>query len=83
MNANDLEEGTELRLDFSKLATVAQGVELIPVAVQNADSQDVILVAYVNEVALQKACRRALPRSGVPHATSSGSKAQNRATRLS
>ena len=46
---NQLEEGEELRLDFAKLDNVS-GV--IPCAVQDADTQEVILVAYVNERAL-------------------------------
>ena len=49
---NQLEEGAELRLDFSKLDNV-KGV--IPCAVQNADTHEVILVAYVNQQALDKA----------------------------
>jgi phosphoribosyl-AMP cyclohydrolase len=49
---NQLEEGADLRLDFAKLDAV-RGV--IPCAVQNADTQEVILVAYVNEKALQTA----------------------------
>jgi phosphoribosyl-AMP cyclohydrolase len=53
---NSLEEGNALRLDFSKIAKVAAGCPaVIPVAVQNADTREVILVAYVNEVALKKA----------------------------
>ena len=50
-----LEEGTELQLDFSKLSrATAQSPGVIPVAVQNADSKDVILVAYTNEEAFQR-----------------------------
>ena len=49
---NQLEEGEELRLDFAKLDSVS-GV--IPCAVQNADTSEVILVAYVNEPALRTA----------------------------
>ncbi|MFC1736289.1 phosphoribosyl-AMP cyclohydrolase [Candidatus Hydrogenedentota bacterium] len=50
---NILEEGSELQLDFSKLAKVAEGApDVLPVAVQNADTQEVILVAYANEKAL-------------------------------
>lgn len=49
-----LEEGTELNLDFNKLAkAVASSPGIIPVAVQDADSGDVILVAYVNEQAFR------------------------------
>lgn len=50
-----LEETTDLQLDFSKLAKVAAACpDVIPVAVQNADTQEVILVAYVNPLALEK-----------------------------
>ena len=46
-----LEEGTELTIDFTKLDRVA-GSHVVPCAVQNADTREVILVAYVNEEAL-------------------------------
>jgi phosphoribosyl-AMP cyclohydrolase len=52
---NDLEEGTSLTLDFDKLASVAAVGGVLPCAVQNADTQEVILVAYVNELALKTA----------------------------
>jgi phosphoribosyl-AMP cyclohydrolase len=52
---NDLEEGTDLRLDFAKLASFASGAEVIPCAVQDADSREVILIAYVNALALKTA----------------------------
>ncbi|HLF77267.1 MAG TPA: phosphoribosyl-AMP cyclohydrolase [Dehalococcoidia bacterium] len=52
--ANALEEGVELTLDFAKLAKVAEVPGVLPCAVQNADTQEVILVAYVNETALQR-----------------------------
>ncbi len=52
---NALEEGQALTLDFKKLAkAVAAAAEIIPVAVQHVDSREVILVAYVNELALQR-----------------------------
>jgi phosphoribosyl-AMP cyclohydrolase len=51
---NDLEEGTTLQLDFTKLNRVAAtGQDVLPVAVQDADTHEVILVAYANEQALQ------------------------------
>lgn len=51
-----LEEGTELRLDFGKLARATAGQKgIIPVAVQNADTLEVILVAYTNREAMEKA----------------------------
>jgi phosphoribosyl-AMP cyclohydrolase len=52
----ELEEGKELRLDFSKIAKIAAKCpDVIPVAVQNYDTQEVILIAYVNELALKTA----------------------------
>lgn len=47
-----LEEGNELTLDFQKLDGVT-GV--IPCAVQNVDTHEIILIAYVNELALKTA----------------------------
>ena len=53
---SDLEETTQLRLDFDKLSkAVAACPGVLPVAVQNADTREVILVAYVNETALRVA----------------------------
>ena len=53
---NQLEEGNKLQLDFAKLAkSVKISPEIIPVAVQNIDTKEVILVAYVNELALKTA----------------------------
>ena len=52
----ELEEGTALALDFRKLAKAsATCPDIIPVAVQDADTREVILVAYTNELALKKA----------------------------
>ena len=50
-----IEECDELQLDFSKLEkAIAQCQGIIPVAVQDADTKEVILVAFTNEVALKK-----------------------------
>jgi len=50
---NQLEEGTELKLDWNKLEKAVAGSRgIIPVAVQDADTREVILVAYINEAAL-------------------------------
>ena len=61
-----LEDSTGLSLDFTKLEKVgaqvaasrAEGVPddpgVIPVAVQNADTREVILVAYTNEKAMKE-----------------------------
>lgn len=52
-NANVLEEGTEIRLDFEKLSRVAKaGNDVIPAAVQDVDSKAVLLIGYVNKRAL-------------------------------
>jgi phosphoribosyl-AMP cyclohydrolase len=49
----DLEEGRELQLDFEKLVKVAQtGVPVLPVVVQDANTREVLIVAYANQEAL-------------------------------
>ncbi len=49
-----LEEGNQLMLDFNKIATIATRCpDVIPVAIQHADTQEVILVAYTNEKAFR------------------------------
>ena len=51
-----LEESLDLQLDFNKLSSaVANCPGVIPVAVQNADTQEVILLAYANRLALETA----------------------------
>lgn len=51
---SELEEGKSLRLDFSKIMKVAgKCPDVIPVAVQNFDTKEIILIAYVNEKALK------------------------------
>lgn len=52
---NELEEGSELRLDFDKLAKAARCGGVLPVAIQHADTGEVILVAYTNEQAFRLA----------------------------
>jgi phosphoribosyl-AMP cyclohydrolase len=52
-STNQLEEGVDLTLDFDKLAKVGQVGGVVPCAVQHADTNEVILVAYVNQVALK------------------------------
>ena len=52
----ELEEGLELQLDFDKLGkAVASSPGIIPVAVQHADTGEVILVAYTNRQAFERA----------------------------
>lgn len=52
---NQLEEGDELALDTTKLVRLAATAGVLPCAVQNVDTGEVILIAYVNEVALKAA----------------------------
>ena len=49
------EEGTELKLDWKKLEkAVSSSPGIVPVAIQNVDTNEVILVAYTNEMAFRK-----------------------------
>jgi len=53
--SKELEEGSQLMLDFAKIAKIAENCkDVIPVAVQNADTKEIILVAYTNEFAMRK-----------------------------
>jgi phosphoribosyl-AMP cyclohydrolase len=51
-----IEETDELKLDFKKIASM-QGQEVIPAAIQNYDTGEVILVAYTNEQAFLESIR--------------------------
>jgi phosphoribosyl-AMP cyclohydrolase len=52
--SKELEEGSDLKLDFKKLKQVAAGEEdVLPVAVQDVESGDVLLVGYANQLALE------------------------------
>jgi phosphoribosyl-AMP cyclohydrolase len=55
MPPSDLEEGAALTLDWSKLEQAAAVGGVVPCAVQDVDSGEVILVAYVNQQALRVA----------------------------
>jgi phosphoribosyl-AMP cyclohydrolase len=49
----ELEEGSAVNLDFTKLQKIARTESLVvPVVVQDADSKDVLVVAYANQLAL-------------------------------
>jgi len=55
ISIRELEEGEELRLDFNKLKqVVVQSPDVIPVAVQNTNTKEVILIAYTNKEAFEK-----------------------------
>ena len=53
-----IEETDELMLDFEKIAKIAPENKVIPVAVQNLDTKEVILIAYVNELALKESIKQ-------------------------
>jgi phosphoribosyl-AMP cyclohydrolase len=56
--AEELEEGKVLRLDFSKLKeSVKKSPDIIPVAVQDFATREVILVAYTNKQAFEKSVK--------------------------
>lgn len=51
---NQLEEGKMLQLDYAKMAKASgKCPDVIPCAVQNVDTGEVILIAYVNQKALK------------------------------
>lgn len=51
---SSLEETLELKIDFGKISSIASKCGgVIPVAVQDAETQELILVAYTNEQALK------------------------------
>jgi phosphoribosyl-AMP cyclohydrolase len=53
-----LEEGKMLALDFGKIGKVARNCQgVIPVAVQNIDTSEVILVAYTNQNAFEESIK--------------------------
>ena len=52
----DIEEGLDLCLDFGKLSEIASQ-DVLPCAVQDANTAEVILIAYVNDAALDRAIK--------------------------
>ena len=52
------EDSPVLSLDFGKLAGVAACGGCLPVVVQRADTREVVLLAYTNELAMREAFRR-------------------------
>lgn len=51
-----IEETDNLELDFKKISSM-KGLDVIPVAVQNVDTKEVILIAYTNELAFKESVR--------------------------
>jgi len=57
--SKELEEGTTLELDWDKVEKAAAACKgIIPVAVQHADTKEVILVAYINQQAFEESLKR-------------------------
>jgi phosphoribosyl-AMP cyclohydrolase len=51
--SKELEEGTDVRLDFAKLLKMGErGQHVVPVVLQHADTKEVLYIAYANELAL-------------------------------
>ena len=56
MSNYELEEGSTLNLDFKKLQKIAQfGAEVLPAVAQDINTGEVLILGYVNELALKKA----------------------------
>ncbi len=52
---NALEEGSEFEFDFGKLVKIGQrNQQVVPVVLQDADSQAVLFVGYANDLALRE-----------------------------
>jgi len=56
---NESIEGTNvLKLDFNKINKVAEKNQVIPVAVQNSITGEIILIAYTNEAAFKETIKQ-------------------------
>lgn len=54
--SKELEEGNVLELDFSKLGKVAAtGSQVVPAVAQDVDTGEVLILGYVNDLALKTA----------------------------
>lgn len=53
-----IEETDKLMLDWNKISGMAEENKVIPVAVQNIITKEVILIAYTNEEALAETIRK-------------------------
>ena len=51
--SRELEEGTDVALDFAKLLKIGErGQHVVPVVLQHTDSKDVLFLGYANDLAL-------------------------------
>ena len=58
MNHQELEEGTSLALDFTKLRKVVGcGEDVVPAVAQDVESGEVLIVGYANQLALETALK--------------------------
>ena len=65
---DDLEEGTIAKIDFGKVSQIGRdGHQVVPVVLQDADTDDVLFIGYANEEALRLTFER---RSAVLYSTS-------------
>ena len=56
MSNYELEEGSTLNLDFKKLRKIAEcGADVLPAVAQDAETGEVLILGYVNELALKTA----------------------------
>jgi len=61
MSHQELEEGNQLSLDFTKLKKVANcGEDVIPAIAQDAQTGEVLIVGYANQLALETALHEGL-----------------------
>ena len=61
MTVEQLEEGSVLNLDFTKLHKVANcDADVLPVVAQDVETEEVLVVAYVNELALKTAIQEGM-----------------------
>ena len=59
--SKEIEEGLNLALDFTKLKKIAQcGEDVIPAIAQCADTGEVLIVGYVNKLALETAVKEGM-----------------------
>ena len=57
--SKEIEEVLKLELDWNKLEKAVAGTKgIIPVAVQHADTKEVILIAYINRQAFEESLKR-------------------------
>ncbi len=57
--SKEIEEGLTLEIDWDKVEKAAAACKgIIPVAVQHADTKEVILVAYINRQAFEESLKR-------------------------